>query len=97
MAGCATPPQTFFDGTRNDVSTTLGVRATSSVAAEAAFSRSDVDLPGGAFIADLASLRFDLALSPRMTLRTISQYNSTTEQVSSSVRFNWIYKPGSDL
>ena len=43
-------PQTFFDGTRRDVSGTLGVRITSSIAAEGRFSRSDVDLPGGAFM-----------------------------------------------
>ena len=46
---------------------------------------------------DLASLRLDYALSPEMTLRTLTQYNSTTDAVSTSVRFNWIYMPGSDL
>ena len=90
-------PQTFFDGTRTDTSVSLGVRATSRIAAEGSFSRSDVELPWGTFVADLASLRFDLALSPRMTLRTLSQYNSTTDSVSTSVRFNWIYSPGSDI
>ena len=90
-------PQTFFDGTRNDYSGTVGLRASSRIATEATFSRSDVDLPGGAFTADLASLRFDYALSPEMTLRTLTQYNSTTDAVSTSVRFNWIYFPGSDL
>ena len=90
-------PQTFFGGTRTDMRVTLGLRATSRIAAEAQFNRSDVELPGGTFVADLASLRFDLALSPEMTLRTLSQYNSTTEQLSTSVRFNWIYSPGSDI
>ena len=90
-------PQTFFDGTRTDYRGTLGVRPTDRVAAEATFSRSDVDLPWGTFVADLGSLRFDLALSPEMTLRTLTQYNSTTDSVSTSVRFNWIYFPGSDL
>ena len=90
-------PQTFFDGTRIDYSTTVGFRASSRVAAEAAFSRSNVELPAGAFTADLASLRFDYALSPDMTLRSLTQYNSTTDSVSTSVRFNWIYFPGSDL
>ncbi len=90
-------PQTFFDGTRRDYGGTIGVRATNQFAAETRFSRSDVDLPWGAFVADLASLRFDYALSPEMTLRTLTQYNSTTDSVSTSVRFNWIYMPGSDL
>ena len=90
-------PQTFFGGTRTDVQATLGLRATSRLAAEALFNRSDVTLPGGAFVADLASLRVDFTISPRMTLRTLSQYNSTTSELSHSVRFNWIYSPGSDI
>jgi hypothetical protein len=73
------------------------VRPTSRLAAELLLSRSDVDLPWGAFVADLASLRFDYAFSPTMTLRALPQYNSTTRSVSTSVRFNWIYRPGSDV
>ena len=90
-------PQTFFDGTRTDWRATLGVRATSRISAEAMFNRSDVSLPGGDFIADLASVRLDLTLSPRMTFRSLSQWNSTTGELSNSIRFNWIYSPGSDI
>ena len=90
-------PQEFFGGTRLDWSAGVTFRATSRIAARTSFSRSDVDLPGGAFIADLAAAQFDLALSPEMTLRTLTQYNSTIDTISTSVRFNWIYKPGSDI
>ena len=90
-------PQTFFDGTRTDVQATVGLRATSRVSAEGVFNRSDVDLPWGEFVADLASLRLDLTLSPRVTLRSLSQYNSLTGELSNSIRFNWIYSPGSDV
>ena len=90
-------PQGFFGGTRTDWRTSLSLRATSRIAAQGSFRRSDVALPGGAFIADLASAQFDLALSPEMTLRSLTQYNSTTESISTSVRFNWIYSPGSDI
>lgn len=90
-------PQTFFDGNRKDLRATLGIRATSSIAAEGEFQRSDVDGPWGSFVADLGLLRVDLSLSPEMTLRTLSQYNSLTDAVSTSVRFNWIFRPGSDL
>ena len=90
-------PQDFFDGTRTDWRASLNVRATSRVAAQTSFSRSDVDLSDGAFIADLGSARFDLALSPEVTLRSLIQYNSTTDSISTSFRFNWIYSPGSDI
>jgi len=90
-------PQTFFGGTRTDIRGTVGVRATNRLATELRFTRSNVDLPGGAFIADLAALTADFSLSPEVTLRTLSQYNSVTHEISNSVRFNWIYKPGSDI
>ena len=90
-------PQTFFDGTRTDIQATVGLRATSRVSAETIFNRSDVDLPWGDFVADLASLRLDLTLSPTVTLRSLSQYNSLTGELSNSIRFNWIYSPGSDI
>ena len=90
-------PQTFFDGTRTDIQATVGLRATSRISAETIFNRSDVDLPWGNFVADLASLRLDLTLSPTVTLRSLSQYNSLTGELSNSIRFNWIYSPGSDI
>ncbi len=90
-------PQTFFDGTRTDIQATVGLRATSRISAETIFNRSDVDLPWGEFVADLASLRLDLTLSPTVTLRSLSQWNSLTGELSNSIRFNWIYSPGSDI
>ena len=90
-------PQTFFEGTRTDIQATVGFRATSRISAETILNRSDVDLPWGEFVADLASLRLDLTLSPTMTVRSLSQYNSLTREFSNSIRFNWIYSPGSDI
>ena len=90
-------PQTFYDGTRVDTEATLGVRATSRVSAEVSLQRNDVDLPWGAFVVNLGILRFDYALSPRMTIRSLSQYNSSTRQLSTSARYNFVYKPGSDV
>ena len=90
-------PQTFFDGNRTDYSASAGFRLTSQLAAEGAFTRNDVRLPGGNFTADVASFRVDYALSPTMTLRTLTQRNSLTDQWSTAVRFNYIYRPGSDI
>ena len=90
-------PQTFFDGDRTDYSASTGFRLTSQLAAEGAFTRNDVRLPGGDFSADIASFRVDYALSPTMTLRTVTQYNSLTDQWSTAARFNYIYRPGSDI
>jgi hypothetical protein len=90
-------PQTFYDGTRHDVDVTVGFRASSRASAEFTVQRNDVNLPWGDFVVNLGILRVDYALSPRMTVRSLSQYNSSTRQLSTSVRYNFIYKPGSDL
>ena len=90
-------PQTFFDGNRTDYNARAGLRLTSRLAAEGAFTRNDVRLPGGEFSADIASFRIDYALSPTMTLRALTQYNSLTDQWSTAARFNYIYRPGSDI
>jgi hypothetical protein len=90
-------PQTFYGGTRTDIDASIGVRATSQASAELSIQRNDVDLPWGDFVVNLAVMRFDYAMSPRMTLRSLSQYNSLTRQLSNSVRYNFVYRPGSDV
>jgi hypothetical protein len=90
-------PQTFYTGTRHDLDAAIGVRASSRASAEFSVSRNDVELPWGAFVVNLAIMRLDYAISPRMTVRSLSQYNSSTRQLSASVRYNYIFRPGSDL
>ena len=90
-------PQSFFDGDRNDYNATVGLRLTSQLATEGAFTRNDVALPGGSFTADIATFRLDYARSPTVTLRTLTQYNSLTDQWSTAARLNYIYRPGSDI
>ena len=48
-------------------------------------------------LANLAIVRVDYALTPRATVRSLTQYNSQTREVTNSVRFNFIYRPGSDI
>jgi len=90
-------PQTFYDGNRTDISLSAGVRISSQLATTARYTRNDVDLPAGAFVAEVGSLQLDYAFSPNTSLRTLTQYNSSNEQWSTSVRFRYIYRPGSDL
>ena len=90
-------PQTFYDGTRQDYDLTLGLRASNRAAVEYSVQRNDVDLPWGDFVVNLSILRLDYALSPRQTIRSLSQYNSYTRQFSTSIRYNFIYRPGSDI
>jgi hypothetical protein len=90
-------PQGFYGGNRKDLSLNLGSRITSRFSTAVQYTRNDVDLPAGDFVTQLASLRVDYAFSPTLSLRTLTQYNSSRDQWSTSARFRYIYRPGSDL
>ena len=90
-------PVEFYDGTRLNVSAAAGIRASSRLAAEIQYNRNDVKMPWGDFLVNLSTLRVDYTFSPRMTVRSLTQYNTSTHEVSNNVRFNFIYRPGSDI
>jgi len=90
-------PEQFYGGHRKDVSAAVGVRVSDRFASELQYRRNDVDLPVGAFVVNLGILRFDYAFSPKVTIRSLTQYNSSTHEVTNNIRFNLIYRPGSDL
>jgi len=90
-------PMHFYDGSKQAVSAAVGVRGGSHLSSELSFSRNDVKMPWGSFVSNLGILRVDYAVSPRATIRSLTQYNSLTSEVTNSVRFNFIYRPGSDL
>ena len=90
-------PRGFFSGTRKDTNLTLGTRLTEQFSAEARYSRNDVEVPGGEFVTSVTSFRIDYAMSPTVSLRTLTQYNSLSEQWSTALRFRYTYLPGSDL
>ena len=87
----------FYDGTKVtwkvSGSLKLGYRLTTTVD----FEHNDVNLPEGAFLADLLGVRVNHAFSPRMFLNAFVQYNSDTNKVSSNIRFRFIHRPLSDL
>ena len=90
-------PMQFYDGTKQAVTAAIGVRATKSLSSELNVTRNDVKMPWGDFVSNLAILRVDYALSPRATVRSLTQYNSLTHEVTNNLRFNFIYRPGSDI
>jgi Domain of unknown function (DUF5916)/Carbohydrate family 9 binding domain-like len=90
-------PQTYYGGKRTDLSGGVALRVTNQLATNASFSRNDVRLPNGKFKADIGSLQVDYAFSPTMSLRSLTQYNSQTDQWSESARLRYIFRPGSDI
>jgi hypothetical protein len=70
------------------------------------YTRSDASLPvqvlsgtvyGGDFVAHLLSLRTTYAFTTRLSLNSLAQYNSLDRRVSTNVRLNYIFRPGSDI
>jgi hypothetical protein len=90
-------PMEFYGGTRHQVSAAAGVRASSRLSSEVQFNRNDVETPWGEFLVTQTTLRVDYTFSPRMTIRSLTQYNSSTHQISNNIRYNFIHRPGSDL
>ena len=90
-------PNEFYGGDKKTTTFAGGVRATSQLSAELQYNRNDVDMPWGAFLVNLTTLRVDYTFSPRMTIRSLTQYNSSTHEVSNNIRYNFIHRPGSDL
>ncbi len=87
----------FYDGTRTDAGYRGRVDVSTHLAFEPGISVSRVRLPAGGFTARLITLRTTLAFSPRMSTGALVQYNSTTSQVSTNVRFRWEYRPLSEF
>lgn len=87
----------FYGGTQTGVSYSGRVRATYQLAFEPAVSVNWIDLPQGSFVARVVSVPTTFTFSPRMFVAALPQYNSSTNTLSSNVRFRWEYQPGSEL
>ncbi|MEZ5293253.1 MAG: DUF5916 domain-containing protein [Vicinamibacterales bacterium] len=87
----------YYGGTRRGLTLSGGARATSQFSAEVQYSRNDVKMPWGNFLVNLTSVRMDYTFSPKMTIRSLTQYNTASHEISNNIRFNLIHHAGSDL
>ncbi len=87
----------FWDGDRTSMRGAVDVKPNHHLSLTFNYQRDVVGLRAGSFTANLLGTRVRYAFSPRMFLASFFQYNSTTRQVSSNVRFNLIHRPLSDL
>lgn len=90
-------PVDYYGGTRVNTSVAAGVRVSSRLSSELQFNRNDVKMPWGDFLVNLSTLRVDYTFTPRMTIRSLTQFNDLSHDLSNNVRFNFIYRPGSDI
>ena len=89
----------YYNGTRSNVSASLNYRFQpyGAVSLDAAFNK--IILPDPYASADiyLLSPRLDLTLTKTVFLTTFVQYNSQYQNMNINTRFQWRFKPVSDL
>ncbi len=96
-AGLMLSRGSFFDGHKSSYQLDFAFRPSYHFAAEVDWSREDLDLPSGDFKTNLVTTRMNYSFTPHMFLDALIQYNSAVEEIASNIRFNFIYKPLSDL
>ena len=87
----------FWDGDRDSYSLGLRVQPAYQVRADVSWTHNDIDLPSGDFTTDLVNTRLSYSFNTDLFLNALIQYNSTRKEISSNIRFNFIYKPLSDI
>jgi len=88
---------TVYGGTLTTASVDLGARVGVNLGLSLNAQRSWVHVPSGALRSDIVSLRAGWAFSTQMFLNALVQYNGLDRAFSSNLRFQYIFRPGSDL
>ena len=76
----------FFGGDRVTIGPALNVRTGDTFNASVEWSRNDVDLPGGRFVANLTSAQVAYNFTPRRFVQALVQYNDSAALWSANLR-----------
>ena len=87
----------FWDGERDSYEFGVTFQPSYKFSASARWGHNDVVLPGDSFKTDLVSSRLAYSFSNKMWFNALIQYNGDDREVISNLRFNWRFKPLSDL
>lgn len=86
-----------YDGTITRIGGSVTASPNANLSFTVSYNHNHVDVPAGAFNADIGRLRLLYAFSTRLFLNALVQYNSLDDGISANVRLNFIHTPGSDL
>ena len=87
----------FFDGDLQTYEVEAGWAPDPHVSFEIGWERNEIESPHGDLTTDLGVLRVGYAVSTRLGVNALVQYNGEDDELSTNVRLNWIWAPGSDL
>jgi hypothetical protein len=87
----------FYDGERTSGNVTLRVRPNRFLRSETTMEVNDVQLGAGSFVSKVYRQRVAMALTPQVLANVFVQFNDLAQVASVNARFNWHYRPGSDI
>ena len=79
----------FLSGSQASFAPTLTMRHGGTFSSSLRWTRNDIDLPQGAFVTNLGSLRLTYNFTTLINAQTLIQYNDRTRRWSTNLRFNW--------
>ncbi|MEQ1870866.1 MAG: DUF5916 domain-containing protein [Vicinamibacterales bacterium] len=89
---------TFYNGKKTALAFTRPrIEITPRLAFEPSVSVNRVELDQGSFTTTLVGTRVTQAITPRMFVGALVQYNSDSHSTVANVRLRWEYRPGSEL
>jgi hypothetical protein len=80
----------FLSGNQNIISPSLNFRQGADFTASFRWTRSDIDLPQGAFVTNLGTVRASYSFTTLANVQALIQYNDRTRRWSTNLRFNWL-------
>jgi hypothetical protein len=87
----------FWDGNLKSFRGTLALKPNQHFSVDFNYDRNSLNLSGETTDSDLVGARFFYAFTSRVFLNAFFQYNGASDEVSSNIRFNWKYRPLSDI
>jgi len=87
----------FYSGRRRRLQMRLGYIVSPHFSFDANYERNRVELPAGDLTTNLTTLRVNVLFNTRLFVNALIQYNSETDRLSSNIRLNFRYSPGSDI
>jgi hypothetical protein len=79
----------FLSGSQASYAPSINIRHGGRVTSSLRWTRNDIDLPQGAFVTNLGSLRLTYNFTTLINAQTLVQYNDRTRRWSTNLRFNW--------
>jgi hypothetical protein len=87
----------YFDGNRSSYSASLKLRPSKHIVFVPGFTREEVDLPQGSFDASLLTSTIEYTITTKAFMNALLQWDDEFQEISTNIRFNYEYDPGSDI